>query len=155
MPAPASSTRASFRALLEDTRRELLASFEGLDAKQMETPLPNGWSVKDILAHVAMWDEADVADMHRAARGHKTRWGHWTPLVDRWNEVEFALRKEFPLEQVLAELAEARQGLVEFVDGVPEELLASGFIPSACVVQARHDRVHAAQVRNWRDSQAI
>ena len=153
-----SATRASLCALLDDARRELLASFHGLADEQMELPLPDGWSVKDILAHVAMWDEMELPDMRRAARGSVRvldGLDEDESLVDRWNEVQFRLRRRLPVKQVLTELSGERASIIEFLQSVPEECLTSGFIPTACAVQARHDRDHAQQIREWRQTQGI
>ncbi len=153
-----SATRARICALLEDAREEILASFEGLTDEQMEMPLADGWSVKDILAHVAMWDEMELPDMRRAARGRARvldALDDAYQLVDRWNDIQFALRKTLPLEQVLGELDEARHEIVQLLASVAEEHLTGGFIPAACAIQAKHDRDHAAQIREWRQRQEV
>ena len=158
MTARPSTTRASLCALLEDARHELLAAFDGLPDEQMEVPLPDGWSVKDILAHVAMWDEMELPDMRRAARGSARvldGLDEDETLVDLWNEVQFRLRRRLPVKQVLMELEEARASVIEFLEAVAEERLTSGFVPAACVIQSRHDRQHAAQIRDWRQTQGI
>jgi hypothetical protein len=149
-----SATRTSISALLDDARRELLASFQGLTEEQMTVPMLEEWSVKDVLAHVAMWEEVALPDMRRAARGDKTALDAWDhSFTDQWNHMQFALRKGFPLRQVLTELAEMRLGTMEILGSVEEARLVSGFIPSTCAIHARHDREHAEQIRSWRQKQ--
>ena len=150
------ATRASLSALLDDARQELTASLQGLTAEQMEIPLPEGWSVKDILAHVAMWNEVELADMRRASRGDKPALASFdSPLVDKWNEVQFAVRKAFPLGQVTRELMETRNALTEFLASLQDGQLISGYIPVACMHSARHDQRHAAQIRASRQKASI
>ncbi len=156
MPSIPSPTRTSLLALLDNARQELLTSFQGLAEEQMETPALDGWSVKDMLAHVAMWDEMELPDMRRAARGRARvldALDDAYQLVDRWNDIQFALRKTLPLEQVLAELDEARHEIMRFLASVAEEHLTSGFVPAACAIQADHDREHAGHIRAWREKQ--
>lgn len=117
----------------------------------MEAPFSDGWSVKDILAHVAMWDEMVLPDLIRAVRGHHTSLDEWDheSFTDQWNRIALALRRRFPLEQVLGELAESREAVLSFLNSAPEERLSSGPIPVSCAIQAEHDREHAAQIRDW------
>ncbi len=156
--AQTNTTCASLCALLQDARQQLLASFRGLTDDEMQTALPGSWSVKDILAHVTMWDEMELPDMRRAARGRARVLDALDDayhLVDRWNDIQFALRKTLPLEQVLGELDEARHEIVQLLASVAEEHLTSGFMPAACAIQARHDRDHADQISDWRQTQGI
>ena len=156
MTAPSSPTRVSTLSLLDESRQELLASFQGLSQDQLQAPLPEGWSVKDILAHVAMWNEVELADMRRASRGDKPALASFdSPLVDKWNEVQFAVRKAFPLGQVTRELTERRNALTEFLGSLQDGQLISGYIPVACMHSARHDQRHAAQIRASRQKASI
>ena len=143
-------------ALLDDARKELMTSINGLAEDHMESLLPDGWSVKDILAHLAMWEEAALPDMRRAARGDKTALGAWDhSFDDQWNNIHFALRKSFPLRQVLTELAESRRGTMDFLESLDVERFAGGFIANTSAIHARHDREHAEQIRNWRQQQGV
>lgn len=156
MATHSSATRTSISALLDDARRELMTSVQGLSEEQMQISLPDGWSVKDILAHVAMWEEIALLDVHRAARGDQTALGAWDhSFAEQWNNIHFVLRKSFPLGQVLTELTEARQGMMEILNSVEEKRLAGGFIPNTCAIHAKHDREHAEQIRNWRQQKGV
>jgi hypothetical protein len=122
----------------------------------MEAPLPDGWSVKDILAHVAMWGEMELLDMRRAARGHKPVLESFgNSYIDQWNHIQFLLRKGFGLEQVLAELGQTRRAILEFLDSIEDERLSTGYIPMACMHSISHDRRHAAQIRDWRQKEGV
>ena len=156
MTAPPTATRVRLSALLTEARDDLLASFQGLTDEQMDSALREGWSVKDILAHLAMWEEIALLDMCRVARGDRAALDAWDhSFNNEWNHIQFALRKGFPLPQVITELAEVRRGTIELVGSVPEERLVGGFIPSTCAIHARHDREHAEQIREWRQKENI
>lgn len=147
------SNRGGLRSLLDDARRELMASLEGLSEEQMTDELENGWSVKDVVAHVAMWDEMVLPDLIRAVRGHQSLFKAWDheSFTDQWNHIQLELRRGFPLEHVMEEFSESRQAIMSFLDSVAEERLTSGPIPASCAIQAEHDREHAAQIRAWRE----
>lgn len=150
------ATRTSIYTLLDDARQELMASLEGLTEEQMAAPLDGGWSVKDILAHVAMWDEMELLDMRRIARGDRPVLDSFDhPIIDEWNRVQFVLRKDFSLKQVLSELLETRQAIADFLGSVRDEQLLTGYIPMAFAHSARHDQRHAAQIRDWREREGI
>ena len=154
MATQSSATRSSISALLDDARRELLQSFQGLTDEQMTAPLPDGWSVKDILAHVAMWDEMELPDMRRAARGDQPAFESFDyPFIDQWNHIQLVLRSRFLAKQVLTELTESRQAIMDFLSSLPDELLATGYIPMACMHSIRHDQRHAEQIRGWRQQE--
>lgn len=157
MPAARSclASRGELHAALEDARKELVASFQTLPSRDFMKPLPGGWSVKDTLAHVAMWDEMELLELRRVARGHRSAFeGSFDySLIDRWNEVQFALRKRFSLKQVMDDLREARRELIAFLDSIDDRHLTAPFIRTACGVQAQHDRDHAEQIRAWRGGQ--
>lgn len=150
------ATRATLVALLGEARRELMTSVQGLSEEETETPGPDGWSVKDILAHVAMWEETALADMRRAARGDTAALDAWDhSFDDQWNHMHMVLRKSFPLQQVLRELTETRRATMEILDSLRDDQMASGFIPSTCAIHAKHDRDHAEQIQNRRQKDRI
>jgi hypothetical protein len=141
---------------LDGARQDLMESIQGLTDAQMQIPSPEGWSVKDILAHVVMWEETALPDMRRVGRGDEAALDAWDhSLNDQWNHIQVTLRRRFPLEQVMRELAEARQSTVDFLRTVGEDRLDSGFIPNTCAIHARHDRDHGAQIRRWRQEQGL
>lgn len=122
----------------------------------MEAPFSDGWSVKDILAHVAMWDEMELSDMRRAARGDQPAFESFDyPFIDQWNHIQLVLRSRFPAKQVLAELTESRQAIMDFLSSLPDELLATGYIPMACMHSIHHDQRHAEQIRDWRQREGV
>ncbi len=150
------NTRDGLITLLERARRELMDSFQGVSEERVLLPVEDGWSVKDVLAHVTMWEETALPDMSRAVRGEMTALASWDrTFIDDWNRIQFALRRPFPLAQVLAELTEMRRATIELVKSASEERLTSGFIPTTCAIHARHDRDHAEQIRGWRRNEGV
>ena len=66
-------------------------SVQGLSDKQTEARRPDGWSVKHILAHVAMWEEVALSDMRRAVKpGGRVSFcaGHVYSGAERFGELD-------------------------------------------------------------------
>ena len=156
MGVKASKTTESLISMLGAARRAFLGAMEGLTDEQFERRVGDHWSVRDILAHVAMWDEMELIEMHRSVRGSVSIFEHRfdRSLIDRWNEVQLSFRKDLPLTQVREDLRLAREDIIQFLGSLPEDSLTP-FISTACAVQAKHDRDHAAQVREWRARESI
>lgn len=141
---------------LESARRYLLDAIDGLTPEQMTLAVVADWSVKDLLAHVASWDELILPDIRRVKEGQIPAFLTSSPAAtDRWNELLIRQRKNFPLEQVLLELHFYRNAALEALDALPEELFTYGYVPAACHLQAMHDREHAAHIREWRQKEGI
>jgi len=125
------------------------------------------WSVKDTLAHIAAWDEETRTVIHAFVTQEN-------PVFDykisgkrgfaRWNAREVEKRRDLSVAQILAELEEARQELVELVQGLTEEQLSRRAVPPwrhprtarrNLEVQAKHDREHAEQIIAWREQASL
>ena len=153
--------------LLDDLgagRAELLSAIEGLSEQEMVRPGVVGeWSVKDTLAHIAAWDEETRAVIHAFVTQAE-------PIFDykisgkrgfaKWTAREVEKRRDLSEAQILAELEEARQELVELVQGLTEEQLSRRAVPPwrypttarrNLEIQAKHDREHAEQIIAWRE----
>jgi hypothetical protein len=70
MTSTSGGDREELVGCLEQSRGNLRASFHGLSDEQMSRPGAVGeWSVKDVLSHVASWEELALPDLARLARG--------------------------------------------------------------------------------------
>jgi uncharacterized protein (TIGR03083 family) len=68
--ATATMERAGLVRAVEDGRARLEAAIAGVPTGRLEEPgLAGGWSVKDVLAHVAFWEESLLAQLDAAASG--------------------------------------------------------------------------------------
>ena len=142
---------------LEAARKELMAVVDGLTPDQMAIPVFADWSVKDILAHIASWEEYALPDFKRVARGHMPALASFRePEVDKWNALLMSLRRNFPLDQVMYELEANRKATIAALDALPEERLAQGqFARIWATIAAVHDREHSEDIRKWRQKEGI
>ncbi len=55
-------------------REELLSAINGLSDELMTERSLDGWSVKDHLAHIALWDDIRTSDVVRISAGYASAW---------------------------------------------------------------------------------
>jgi hypothetical protein len=58
------------------SRAELLDAIAGLSEAQMTERTLDGWSVKDHLLHLALWDDVRAAEVVRISAGHESGLAH-------------------------------------------------------------------------------
>jgi hypothetical protein len=153
----ASSDRGKILADMSKSREALLASLEGLSDDQMTRPAVGDWSVKDLLAHLACWEEFSLLDVRRLARGAAPALAAFDiKKVDEWNGMLMSLRRHFSLEQARSELKICRQMLLDAVAELPDSALAEGqFGRNLLSLSAFHDRGHEEDIRNWRKREGL
>ena len=112
------------------------AAVDGLDEAELVRPLGHGWTAKEMLAHVAFWDEAVAGAVTAMFRGQPLPegWGFgsgYVPDRGEWpsatvhNAREAAWARGQALEAVLARLRTAHAGLLEFTATVTDEEVAA------------------------------
>jgi len=141
----------------EEARRALLGAAEGLTDEQMTKPAVGDWSVKDLLAHVASWDEMALPDMQRVARGDAPALAAFDlKRVDEYNAMIMSLRRHFSVEQARRELDISRKSLVEAIGRLPDSALAEGqFARGMLQICAYHDGEHTEDIQGWRKREGV
>jgi hypothetical protein len=81
-----------------------------------------GWKIREVLAHLAGWDDATIIALQKFVEGEP-------PLmtaargIDFYNSQTVAERKELSLEQVIREWEWVREQLIPILDRLPTENL--------------------------------
>jgi hypothetical protein len=160
MGSTSSSDREELLGELERARSELHASYQGLSDEQMARLGAVGeWSVKDVLSHVASWDEVMLPDLARIVRGD-------TPALasielesanyDAANAAIMSQRRDLPLDQVLRVPDSDRGDVVAAVCRLPDSVLVEGQFGRILIqITAAHDREHAAGISGWRRNEGL
>src|SRR5436309_4720073 len=120
------------------SRAATLALLQRMPRAAIERPRTQArWSVKDVLAHIAAWEEEGVRRLRLVARGRGDRivWYDTMAEADRFNARAVAAGRRLPLRTVLARLQRARTRLLEALRRLPAEALA--------------DPTHALPVTRW------
>ncbi len=146
----------AFARELERSFQLLWENLSLLERHEWESPcLPNGWSPKALVAHVAFWDDFQRRRMEALLQGRTLP----RPAVD--NDTRAAQDEARSWDEVVAAAQEARQALVAFArhltpqqvtaiyreDGQGRPILAT-LLPH----MARHVREHAQELRRYAGS---
>lgn len=155
--------RRQLLALLAGERAEFLFLLLGLDEETLTTrPVFEDQTVKDLLAHIAAWDELYRDRLGLVLAGREEEIAS-IDLDERNADVDVR-RRGWSLAEALTAFSEARRGFLDTLSQVSDEQLhrpvaipwADALPLRAWVVwRARHDAVHAADVRRWRNEQGI
>jgi hypothetical protein len=137
-------------ATLARTPAVLRSMLEGMPEAAITTPGAEGWSPKDVVAH--------LLSIHYAASVQRVKWileNAVVPNVDEDETLRASGMRDWPLSRLLDEYATARaEAMVWLRELTPEQLArtgqhqVAGTITVADVVHhiAFHDQLHIAQV---------
>jgi hypothetical protein len=115
----------------------------------LEENLPNGWSVKDVLAHIAAW-EWRCASLLDASHNTKALLKA-QPDVDALNREIYEARKEWGWEEVEYDFRAAHQTLLEAIRQLPPPQLADEFVQRTIADETwEHYDEHLGDLRRWR-----
>jgi hypothetical protein len=130
-------------------REELLAAIAGLNDEQLTERTLDGWSVKDHLAHIALWDEARANEITRISAGHATAWRMNGDQDDAYNKLGYAMRQDWSVEQAKWELATTGQHVLDAIASATPRGLDASLYGEAGLV-SRHQSQHAGWIKRWR-----
>jgi hypothetical protein len=104
---------------IHSTWAALHATFDGLSDQQLTDPGPEGWSVKDHLAHIMVWDGVPTTILrgqpqHRAFGLDQNAYDR-VDSVDQLNAYIYEKHKDRPLADIRACLAQVHADLVAAV----------------------------------------
>lgn len=125
---------------------ELAQVLESLSPEELEEPgyLAEGWSVKDLLAHLACW-------CSEAARAfQRMRVGTYRPQridVDAWNQRFYEAHRGLPPSVVRAELCASRTRMLAEFNDLPE--LSPEAVEWFRESGALHYAEHLPRLRAW------
>lgn len=139
------------------SRRATLAFVRRLPMREvLKSRTQDGWSVKDVLAHLLGCDEETVRRFQLVARGRGDRihWFHDMADADRFNAKSVARARRLGLRTVLRRMERVRADLIKRLERLPAEALRD---PSHeyTVVQWlpapgwSHEQDHLSELRAW------
>ena len=151
------SDKSDAIAGLEAAREETLEAINGIPEEKMSAVAFGRWSVKDILCHLASWEQFAVPDLRRISRGHIPQLATLRlEDVDDWNAGLMRSRNLFPLPQVMFELEDSRRQFIDALNAQPEGLFATGqMVRMLTDGLVNGENGHAADIRDWRQKEGI
>lgn len=117
-------TKPELLALIQSGREELVITLSALDSDQMTvTGVEGDWSVKDILFHIAVWEEQMVHWLDEAVRGQVPQPLPGLPSdeLDRWNEQIYLEHRDRSLHEALERFRQAYTDTLQAVEQMSEE----------------------------------
>ena len=136
--------------------QELQDAIAGLSEESMLAPGAIGeWSVRDLLGHVATWEEEALKALPVIVEGGKLPRYASHGGIDAFNARQQEAKRHFSLQRLLQEMNATHQRLLALVDRVPESAYATEgrFLRRLRLDAISHWRGHAQDVRRWRASQ--
>ena len=119
-----------------DLWEKLLA---GLSEAQMLTPLtPSHWLIKDVIAHLYVWQKRSIARVEAAVNHHEPNFPHWLENVDpdteevtdQVNAWIYETYRNQPWSQLHQDWRAGYEQLIQLADQISErDLLDSGHYP--------------------------
>ena len=131
------------RALLHE-------AIDGLTDAQMSEPTIDGWSVKDHLLHLALWDDVRASEVTRISAGHQSAYRMSDEQDAVYNGLGYALRTDLSAAQALWEVETSRQRLLGAIAAATPRGL-DGSLYGESALRSAHKQEHAAWIRRWRD----
>jgi uncharacterized damage-inducible protein DinB len=135
-------------------REELLSAIHGLTDDLMTEPSLDGWSVKDHLAHLALWDDIRASEVVRISAGHDSAWRMSGEQDATYSALGYSLRGDLSLEQVRWELATSHQRLLDAISSATPRGLDASLYGEAGL-RSLHEAEHTGWIRRWREGRSI
>lgn len=142
----------------------VLATIDGFPEHAWETPGACGiWSVKDIIAHLASYEQVLVDILASFTSGGPTpTLNAFIELGGQFNDSEVSRRKEKTIQEVLSEFNDAHAQTMSLIVKIPPETLRQpGTLPwygmdyslddVIVYMYYGHKREHSAQIAAFRD----
>lgn len=134
---------------IERSWHGLLDALDGIPADRLAEPGAVGdWSVKDVIGHIAFWDEQAVVAAHREMAGEPALQVDWQAM----NEREAAANRDRTAVEQRAKLDRAHAEVVALLRAVPRlDPRSIGLCGCLQEDTYEHYDAHAADIRAWRD----
>jgi hypothetical protein len=135
-------------------RADLTAALDGLSDDLAAERSLDGWSVKDHLAHLALWDEIRASEVARISAGFASAWRMDGQQDGVYSELGRALRADLSVAQIRWELDESHRRLLEAIAAATPAGL-DGARYGEAGLRSTHEAVHAGWIRRWRRERGV
>lgn len=106
---------------LNKSRKELMASLDGLTDADMERKDTLDWTVKDLLSRIVGWDEISIADAKSLLKGQPPK--HLDEVEDKYNKKFADKRKDSSPSEILDEIKKSTDYVIAFMESLADEEL--------------------------------
>ena len=146
--------RDALLAHYRSMRAGLLSAVDGLNEDHLCDPSLDGWSVKDHLIHIALWDEIRAAEVQRISAGFESLWKMSHEHETAFGPLTYELRRAATAAQALWELSSTHAALLAAISsatprGLDASLYGEAGLPSS------HETMHALWIQRWRSERGF
>lgn len=139
---------------LDTAWRAFKESYAGLpDSTLLEPGVTGAWSVRDIIAHVATWEEEALKHLPLVLMGKRPpRYSVTYGGIDAFNARKTEEKKNLSLLEVFRNQEDVHYRLLELIEGVPEDQLGGDtrFRHRLRLDTYGHYPKHARAIKEWR-----
>lgn len=135
-------------------RDDLLAATGGLSDELMAEPSIDGWSVKDHLLHLALWDDVRAGEVERISAGHDSLWRTSRDQVDAYNALAYDLRHDLSVNQAKWEAADSHRRVLDAITSATERGLQPELYGEAGL-RSTHEAEHIGWIKRWRGERGV
>ena len=137
-----------------NSRAHLRSALDGLIDAQLSEPSLDGWSVKDHLMHIALWDDIRTSEVARISAGHDSVWRMTGEQDGTYNMLAHELRLGLSVEQAHWELETSRQRLLDAIASATPRGLDPSLYGEAGL-SSTHETQHTAWIKRWREEKGV
>jgi hypothetical protein len=152
--AETESEKASLIDELDSARRRTLDILKDADENHIVHPA-TGWRVKDVVAHILIWEEEALAALRARQKGETYTIAGFDSF-ERYNERAFERWRDTPFEQIKTGLHDVREEMKVVLLALPPDRFAGsmvypwpwmGSLSDLMAIMAAHECSHADEIR--------
>jgi hypothetical protein len=151
-----SMDKEEFLAKVREGHVSVAEHIRTMDAAELERPRrDDGWSARDVLAHLAAWYDVATGRLRLVAqdRADQIQWLEDDQMVDAWNAAFHAQAGGLGTDDVQEGFEQAHEALVSALESLPEDLWEGVKEPTpierwlaACTFE--HDVEHLSELQS-------
>jgi hypothetical protein len=139
---------------LDSARRRTLDILKDADENRIVHPA-SGWRVKDVVAHILIWEEEALAALRARQQGETYTIADFDSF-EQYNARALERRRDAPFEQIKTELHAVREDMKTILRALPPDRFAGvmpypwpwmGSLSDMMMIMAAHEREHADEIR--------
>lgn len=152
---------------LENERENFLDTIDGLPDEALEEPgVMEGWTIKDLLTHLTLWEAELIKLLWQAKQGQKPSSAHFTNMnIDELNARWKEEMQDRALERVMADFHSIRNQTIRRVEAFSEKDLNDSnrypWLKNRPLWEwiagdsFEHEAEHRQQILSWRKEQGL
>ncbi len=136
-------------AKIEASRAPLVRLYRSVPVTELLTPaLTNGWSVKDLLGHIAAWEWKGAQQLTEASQSEAPLQTEYE--VDAVNQTTYEEQQAWEWEEAESNFSQAHQAMLEAIRRLPPARLADETVQQVIAGETwEHYAEHLPELEQW------